>query len=233
MINAIINNQMFGIMLTILIYILAAKLFVLSKSSIINPILISIVVIIGILKLFNIPYETYNIGGSIFTTLITPATVALAIPLHKNLHLLKRHFKSILTGIIVGNTLNCIIVGYTCKLFAYKPEIIASFMPKSVTTAIAVGLAKNINGIESITIILVIVTGITGATLGPSIYKMLNVDDKVAIGVSLGSVSHAVGTSKAIEMNKEIGAMAGLSIGLTGLYVILIAPLILKVILHA
>lgn len=233
MFNALINNQMFGIMLTTLIYILAVKLFVLSKSSIINPILISIVAIIAILKIFNIPYETYNIGGSIFTTLITPATVALAIPLHKNLHLLKKHFKSILTGIIVGNTLNCILVGYICKLFAYKPEIIASFMPKSVTTAIAVGLAKNINGIESITIILVIVTGITGATLGPSIYKMLNVDDKVAIGVSLGSASHAVGTSKAIEMDKEIGAMAGLSIGLTGLYVILIAPLILKVILHA
>lgn len=233
MFNALINNQMFGIMLTTLIYILAVKLFVLSKSSIINPILISIVAIIAILKIFNIPYETYNIGGSIFTTLITPATVALAIPLHKNLHLLKKHFKSILTGIIVGNTLNCVLVGYVCKLFAYKPEIIASFMPKSVTTAIAVGLAKNINGIESITIILVIVTGITGATLGPSIYKMLNVDDKVAIGVSLGSASHAVGTSKAIEMDKEIGAMAGLSIGLTGLYVILIAPLILKVILHA
>ncbi len=233
MFNALINNQMFGIMLTTLIYILAVKLFVLSKSSIINPILISIVAIIAVLKIFNIPYETYNIGGSIFTTLITPATVALAIPLHKNLHLLKKHFKSILTGIIVGNTLNCILVGYICKLFAYKPEIIASFMPKSVTTAIAVGLAKNINGIESITIILVIVTGITGATLGPSIYKMLNVDDKVAIGVSLGSASHAVGTSKAIEMDKEIGAMAGLSIGLTGLYVILIAPLILKVILHA
>lgn len=233
MFNALINNQMFGIMLTTLIYILAVKLFVLSKSSIINPILISIVAIIAVLKIFNIPYETYNIGGSIFTTLITPATVALAIPLHKNLHLLKKHFKSILTGIIVGNTLNCVLVGYVCKLFAYKPEIIASFMPKSVTTAIAVGLAKNINGIESITIILVIVTGITGATLGPSIYKMLNVDDKVAIGVSLGSASHAVGTSKAIEMDKEIGAMAGLSIGLTGLYVILIAPLILKVILHA
>ena len=227
MFNALINNQMFGIMLTTLIYILAVKLFVLSKSSIINPILISIVAIIAVLKIFNIPYETYNIGGSIFTTLITPATVALAIPLHKNLHLLKKHFKSILTGIIVGNTLNCVLVGYVCKLFAYKPEIIASFMPKSVTTAIAVGLAKNINGIESITIILVIVTGITGATLGPSIYKMLNVDDKVAIGVSLGSASHAVGTSKAIEMDKEIGAMAGLSIGLTGLYVILIAPLIL------
>ena len=224
---------MFGIMLTTLIYILAVKLFVLSKSSIINPILISIVAIIAVLKIFNIPYETYNIGGSIFTTLITPATVALAIPLHKNLHLLKKHFKSILTGIIVGNTLNCVLVGYVCKLLAYKPVIIASFMPKSVTTAIAVGLAKNINGIESITIILVIVTGITGATLGPSIYKMLNVDDKVAIGVSLGSASHAVGTSKAIEMDKEIGAMAGLSIGLTGLYVILIAPLILKVILHA
>ena len=233
MFNALINNQMFGIMLTTLIYILAVKLFVLSKSSIINPILISIVAIIAVLKIFNIPYETYNIGGSIFTTLITPATVALAIPLHKNLKHLKKHFKSILTGIIVGNTLNCVLVGYVCKLFAYKPEIIASFMPKSVTTAIAVGLAKNINGIESITIILVIVTGITGATLGPSIYKMLNVDDKVAIGVSLGSASHAVGTSKAIEMDKEIGAMAGLSIGLTGLYVILIAPLILKVILHA
>lgn len=231
MLDALVNNQMFGIMLTILIYALAVKVFVISKSSILNPILISILGIIGVLNILKIPYETYNIGGSIFTTLITPATVALAIPLHKNLHLLKKHFKSILTGIIVGNTLNCIIVGYICKIFAYKPEIIASFMPKSVTTAIAVGLAKNINGIESITIILVIVTGITGATLGPSIYKMLNVDDKVAIGVSLGSAAHAVGTSKAIEMGKEIGAMAGLSIGLTGLYVILIAPLILRFIL--
>ena len=104
-------------------------------------------------------------------------------------------------------------------------------MPKSVTTAIAVGLTENVHGIIPITVILVIVTGITGATLGPGIYKMLNVDDKVAIGVSLGSAAHAVGTSKAIEMDKETGAMAGLSIGLTGLYVILVAPLILRVIL--
>ena len=231
MLNILINNQMFGIMLTILVYVLAVKLFIKTNSSLLNPILISILLIIGILKVFKIPYDTYNIGGSIFTTLITPATVALAIPLHKNLHLLKKHFVSILTGIIVGNTINCIVVGYVCKLFAYKPEIIASFMPKSVTTAIAVGLAENVHGIIPITVILVIVTGITGATLGPSLYKMLNVDDKVAIGVSLGSAAHAVGTSKAIEMDKEIGAMAGLSIGLTGLYVILVAPLILRVIL--
>ena len=104
-------------------------------------------------------------------------------------------------------------------------------MPKSVTTAIAIDLAKNLGGIESISIVLVIITGITGAVVGPIIYNFLNVDDHVAIGVSLGTSSHAVGTSKAVEIGEKAGAISGLSIGLTGIYVMLIAPVIIKMVL--
>lgn len=226
-----ITIQFFGITITLLVYIIFHKLFIKFKIALLNPLLFSTFFLIFFLKITNIEYEIYNSGASILTSLITPATIALAVPLYRNFDLFKKHYISIISGVIVGNTLNCFIIGYTCKFLAYETDIIASFMPKSVTTAIAIDLSKNIGGIVPISILLVIITGITGAVTAPIIFKLLKIKDPVAMGLSLGSSSHAVGTSKAMELGEKIGAISGLSIGITGIYVVLVAPLILKVIL--
>lgn len=231
MLESVFSGHLFGITLTIIFYIISQSIFKRLKTSLFNPILFSTLFIIIFLKVFNISYDTYNIGASFLTTLITPATIVLAVPLYRNFELLKKHYISIISGIIVGNTVNCLIIAYTCKFLDYEYALTASFMPKSVTTAIAIDLAKNLGGIESISIVLVIITGITGAVVGPIIYNFLNVDDHVAIGVSLGTSAHAVGTSKAVEIGEKAGAISGLSIGLTGIYVMLIAPIIIKMVL--
>lgn len=227
----IIESQLFGVFLTIVVYYFASKIFAKFKLAILNPILISVLFIILILKVFKLDYESYMKGGSILNTLIVPATVALAIPLHKNLHLLKKNYIPIISGIIIGNTINCILIVLFCKFFKYESQIISSFIPKSITTAIAVGLSESLGGVSSITVALVVITGISGAVLGPVIFKMFNIKNEVAMGISLGSASHAVGTSKACEISETCAAMSGLAISLTGLYVIFIAPIIIKVML--
>lgn len=162
MINELLNTQMFGLLLTLIVFCSAFKISQKLKTPLFNPLLVTIIIIIFILKIFNIEYEKFNVGGSVISTLIAPATVALAVPLYKNFHLLKKHYSSILSGIVVGNTINCILIAYICKNFGYDNKITASFMPKSVTTAIAIGVSENMGGIASMTVILVVLTGITG-----------------------------------------------------------------------
>lgn len=224
----IVVDPFFGIILTIIIFKLSKKISNKLDFALFNPLLLSIIIIIIILKVLNVNYETYYLGGKILNSLIGPATVALAIPLYKNFHLLKKHYKSILLGIIVGNTFNMLLIIVLTKLFSYDKKLIISFLPKSITTAIAVGLSESLGGILSVTVILVIITGISGAVFGPVIFKLLKINDDIAIGVSLGSSSHAIGSSRAIEYNEKAGAMAGLSIILTGIFVIFIAPLALR-----
>lgn len=230
MFGHLFDMYLFGILLTIIVFAICSKICAKIKFPLFNPILLSIIFIIIILKLTNVPYEKYYIGGSILNALIVPATVSLAIPLHKNFHLLKQHYTSIITGILLGNIINCIIIAVVAKVLKYKPEIVSSMLPKSVTTAIAVGVSENLGGIASITVVVVMVTGITGAVLGPFIFDKLNIKDHIAIGISLGSASHAVGTSKALEMNTVSGAMAGLAVGITGIFVIFIIPLVIRLV---
>ncbi|WP_067143068.1 LrgB family protein [Oceanivirga salmonicida] len=225
--NNVVMNPFFGILLTLFIFKLSTKIVKRTNISLINPLLLTIIIIILILKVLKIDYNSYSMGGDILTSLIGPATVALAIPLYKNFHLLKKHYISILTGIIVGNSLNIVLIILFTKLFDYDKKIIISFLPKSITTAIAVGVSESLNGIIPITVVLVIITGISGSVIAPTLFKIFKIEDDIAMGVSLGASSHAIGTSRAIEISHTAGAMGGLSIVLTGIVVIIIAPLAL------
>ena len=226
----IFSNPLFGVLITILIYTICIRIFSKLKLPIFNPMLLSIILIIVVLKILNISYENYYVGGSILNALIVPATVSLAIPLHKNLHLLKKHYLSIIIGILLGNVVNCLLIVFTAKILKYNPELIYSILPKSVTTAIAVGVSENLGGISSVTVIVVMITGISGSVLAPFIFQKLKIKDPIAIGICLGSSSHAVGTSKAIEINSTAGAMAGLAIGITGIFIVFIIPLVARLV---
>ena len=152
MISALANNPLFGLALTLLIYILMEKL--LSKVNIpfINPLIASVVLIIVLLKLSGISYKAYNMGGNLFTMMITPATVALALPLYQNFDKLKKYFLPVILGTLVGVVLNCLLSVGIGRLFSLKQGIIVSLLPKSVTTAISVDLSSQMGGISPVTL---------------------------------------------------------------------------------
>lgn len=179
---------------------------------------------IVLLLLMDISYETYFIGGQYINIWVTPATVALAIKLKKNIEHLRANVVALLSGIGIGVVFHMLLIVALSLIFQFNEELAATLFPKSVTTAIALGVSESLGGIASLTVAVVVFTGVLGAVVGPSIFKRLKITDPVAQGVAMGSGSHAMGTTKAIEMGEVQGAMSGLSIVLTGIAVVILAP---------
>ena len=230
MIDELIMSPFLWITLTIGAYLLGARLQKKWPIMLFNPLFFSIGFIIVLLMLANIPYEKYDAGGKLISMFITPATVALAIKLEENFIHFKKYYPAILIGIMSGILVHSLLIFSLGILFKLDAELIATLFPKSITTAIAVSVSDSLGGILSLTVALVVFTGIMGSVIGPSLLKFLKIDDPVAQGVALGSSAHAVGTSKAIELGEIQGAMAGVSIIVTGVVVVLLAPLAQRVI---
>lgn len=224
MFQIVVSNPLFGILLTIGTFLLGAVLHRRWPLPFFVPLVFSIVSIIIILLVFNIDYETFNAGGQFIDLLITPATVALAITLERNFHYLKGNMGAILTGIGLGVIAHTGLILSASLIFGFDESLFATFYPKSITTAIAVGVAESEGGIATLTVTLVILTGILGAIIGPNLFRWFKIDDPLAQGVALGTGAHAMGTSKAIELGGVQGAMSGLSIILTGLAIVFLAP---------
>lgn len=226
MLDKVIMSPLIWISLTIGLYLLAAKLKEKwPKNPLFTPLVFAIIMVIIILLVTNTPLETYNIGGQYIALFVTPATVALAIKLEKNFVYLKQYYAAILTGIFSGVILHTIMIYIFGFIFQFDTEMAATLIPKSITTAIAVGVSESLGGIVSLTVAVVVFTGVIGAVVAPAVFKVFKIDDPVAQGVALGSSSHAMGTTKAIEMGEVQGAMSGLSIVVTGIVVVMLAPL--------
>ena len=222
----LITSPFLWISLTAGLYLLGNKLK--NKwplNPLFNPLVFSITIIIGLLMIFNIPLETYQQGGQLFSLFITPATVALAIKLEHNFDYFKRYYPAILTGILTGVVFHTAMVYFFSLLLKLDKDLVMTLIPKSITTAIAVDVSSALGGIVSLTVAVVVFTGVVGALVGPWIMKVFKITDPVAQGVAFGSSAHAVGTSKAIELGEVQGAMSGLSIVITGITVVLLAPL--------
>lgn len=224
MIENLLTSPYLWISLTVGFYVLAAQLQVKWPTPLFNPLLFSIVMVILLLLITDIPYETYEAGGSYVAVFVTPATVSLAIKLHKNFIYLKNNYKAILTGIFSGVILHTIMIFAFGLLFNFDVEMVSTLFPKVITTAIAVGVSGSMGGIVSLTVAVVVFTGIIGSVIAPTIFRLGKIKDPVAQGVALGSSSHAMGTAKAIEMGDVQGAMSGLSIVVTGIVVVILAP---------
>ena len=220
------NSPLFGITLSLLIYVIMQKIQIKTKSSILNPLLFSGIAIILILMTFKIPFEQFNEGGKLITALIGPATVSLAIPLYKNLDLLKKKIKTISIGILTSVGIHAITIVFLSILLSLNEQMAISLIPKSITTPFAKDLSETLGGIPAITISVVIVTGIFGAAISPFLNKTFNIKNTMAKGLALGSSAHAVGTSKAIENSEEEGAFSSIALILTGLLTVLSAPII-------
>lgn len=224
MIRELTSSPFFGIVLSVALYLLGQKLHRRWPIPIFTPLVFAIVMTIVLLLLMDISYETYFIGGQYINIWVTPATVALAIKLKKNIEHLRANVVAILSGIGIGVVFHTLLIVALSLIFQFNEELAATLFPKSVTTAIALGVSESLGGIASLTVAVVVFTGVLGAVVGPSIFKWLKITDPVAQGVAMGSGSHAMGTTKAIEMGEVQGAMSGLSIVLTGIAVVILAP---------
>lgn len=226
MIDRLLDSPYLWVSLTIGLYLIAAKLQKKWPSPVFTPLLFAIVVIIGLLLILDIPYETYESGSKVIATFVTPATVALAIKLEKNFAYLKQYYKAILTGIVSGVAFHTVLIFVFGLLFKFDAEMVATLFPKSITTPIAVGVSESLGGIVSLTVAVVVFSGIIGAVIAPSLLKFTKITDPVAQGIGIGTSSHAMGTAKAIEIGEVQGAMSGLSIVVTGIVVVLFAPIV-------
>ncbi|MBG9983636.1 LrgB family protein [Aerococcaceae bacterium DSM 111022] len=230
MIDILFNSPTIWIVLTIGAYLAIAKIQGQVKSATIkpfvNPLLLAIVVVIVILLVFDIPYDTYNKGGQYIGLFVTPATVALAIKLERNFSYLKTYYKAILTGIVTGVVVHTVMIVLFGFLFNFDMQMVGTLYPKSITTAIAVGVSESMGGLVSLTVAIVVITGVVGNVFGETIFRIFGIKNPVAQGIALGNAAHAMGTSKAIEMGEVQGAMSGLAIVVTGIVVVALAPFV-------
>ena len=215
----------FGLVISLLSYWGAMKIRKKLPYPIFNPLLISAIITISILVIFDIDFNTYNKGAQFITMLLTPATVCLAVPLYKQIKILIKHFDAIIISLLSGCIAGIISIFIMCLLMKVDPIIYYSLLPKSITTAIAIGVSDKIGGNSTITVGVVIVTGILGAIIAKSICKLFKIKHPVAIGLALGNSAHAIGTAKALEFGEIEGAMSSLSIVIAGLLTVVIAPL--------
>lgn len=223
--EVITNNILFGLVLSLAAFEIGLFINRKTRIAVLNPLLISILFIICFLFAFNIDFETYNNGGQFINVFLGPSTVVLAVPLYKQLDLLKKNAKAILIGVFIGSTLGIFSIIGISYLIGLDTVMIKSLIPKSVTTPIGIAVSQQIGGLIPITVLAIIITGIIGAVIGPTICKIFKIKDKVAIGIAIGTASHAVGTTKALELGEIEGAMSSLSIGIAGIMTVIIAPL--------
>lgn len=206
-----------GTILSLAVFKLSVLLYQKVKSPLLNPLLITAVFIIVGLSVFNIPLDSYEQSVQIISFLLGPATVALAYSVYRQRQILREHFVPIFAGCLVGSIVSMVSAYGLCELLGLGDQLALSFIPKSVTTPIAIAISQQLGGITSITVAAVIVTGILGAIFSPLMSRVFHVHDSIAKGVAIGTCSHAVGTTKALEMGSLEGAMSGVSIAVSGL----------------
>lgn len=206
-----------GVTLSLLAYAFGMFLKRKTHLSIFNPLLVSIAVTIVVLVIADVDYDTYNKGAVYLSWFLTPATVCLAIPLYEQIELLKKHWKAVLTGILSGVLTSLLTVFVLSKLMSLSHKEYVTMLPKSITTAIGMGVSEELGGYVTITVAVIIVTGVLGNILAEFLCKIFRITEPIAKGLAIGSVSHAIGTAKAMEMGEIEGAMSSLSIAVAGI----------------
>lgn len=209
--------RIFGAMISLIAYEIGLILKKKFKMAIFNPLLISIICVIGVLLIFHIDYNDYNEGGKYISYLLTPATVCLAVPLYEQIHLLKKNLKAVAAGIISGTLAGLCSILLMSKLFGFNHQEYVTMLPKSITTAIGMGVSEELGGIVTITVAVIIITGVLGNMIAEVVYKIAKIEEPIARGLGLGTSAHAIGTAKAMELGPVEGAMSSLAIAVAGL----------------
>ena len=185
--------------------------------------MISIIFVVGVVLLFKLDYPSYKKQAEILNYLLTPATIALAIPLYQQLSLLRKNLLAVICGIISGVFASMSSVLAMSVLFSLSHEDFVTLLPKSITTAIGMGVSEELGGIQTITVAVIIVTGVLGNVIGEGVCKLFRITEPISRGLALGTAAHAIGTAKALEMGEIEGAMSSLSIAVAGLLTVVFA----------
>ena len=208
------NSLFFGAAISLIAYEAGLLLKRKFKMAIFNPLLIAIIAVIAVLCLLHIDYDTYNQSGQYISYLLTPATVCLAVPLYQQMELLKKNLKAVIIGIVSGVLASLVSVLILAKLFSLSHEQYVTLLPKSITTAIGMGVSE---GIVTITVAVIIITGVLGNMIAETVIKLARIEEPIAKGLALGTSAHAIGTAKAMELGEIEGAMSSLAIAVAGL----------------
>ena len=216
--NDFFQTSMFaGVALSIISYLIGVALKKKFNLGIFNPLLISIVISIIVLFIGKIDYNTYSEGAKYLNWLLTPATVCLAIPLYEEFELLKQNYRAVLFGLLAGTVTSLTTVFVLSKLCGLSHEEYVTLLPKSITTAIGMGVSEELGGYVTITVAVIIITGVLGNMFGELVCKLFRITEPISKGLAFGASSHAIGTAKAIEIGEVEGAMSGLAIAVSGI----------------
>lgn len=219
------DSLYFGVALSLAGYAVGLFLKKKLKWGILNPLLISIIFVIGALAVLDVDYETYQETAKYLSYLLTPATVALAIPLYQKIDLLKENLLAVSLGIIAGVFSSLGSILGMAYLFGLSHQEYVTLLPKSITTAIGIGVSEELGGISTITVAVIVITGVLGNVIGQAVCKIFRIYEPIAVGLSFGTSAHAIGTSKALELGEVEGAMSSLSIAVAGLLTVVAASL--------
>ena len=222
----LMSSEHFGFVLSIFIFLLAIQIKLWLGWDFLNPLLLSTIMIVGILLLSDIPYEEYKQGAGLLNYFLTPATVCLAIPLYKQWNLLKNNFKAVILGILAGTLSSIGSILLLGLAFHLPNEHISTLLPKSITTAIGMGISEEMGGYVTLTVAAIVLTGILGSILSDLVFRLFPIHHPIAKGLALGTSAHAIGTAKALEMGEVEGAMSSLAIVVAGILTVILVPIV-------
>ena len=226
MVNEFFQESLFaGVALSLIAYLIGVLLKKKFKLGLTPLLLISIVISIAVLMAADIDYEIYAEGAKYLSWLLTPATVCLAIPLYEQWELLKKNLKAVLCGLLAGTITSLTTVFVLAKIYELTHEEYVTLLPKSITTAIGMGVSQELGGYVTITVAVIIITGVLGNMLGETICKVFRITEAISKGLAFGASSHAIGTAKAIEIGEVEGAMSGLAIAVSGIFTVALASI--------
>lgn len=213
----IASSAYFGVFLSLLCYLIGQKIKEKTGLAAANPLLIAVLLVMLVLRVSGIEYTVYNQSAKLLSALLTPATICLAVPLYEQLALLKKHRNAILAGIASGVITSLVVVFLLSLLFCLDHSAYVTILPKSITSAIGMGISEELGGYASITVVVIIMTGILGNVTAEAVCRMFHITEPIARGIAIGTSSHAIGTARAMEIGKIEGAMSSLSIVVSGL----------------
>ena len=219
------DSVFFGALLSLAAYELGLLLKKKFRLAVFNPLLIASACVICVLLAIDIDYKHYNAGGQYLSYLLTPATVCLAVPLYEQMELLKKNMKAVAAGILSGVAASIVGVFLLSLLFRLDHQQYVTLLPKSITTAIGMGVSEEMGGIVTITVAVIVITGVLGNVIADLVCKVFKIEEPIARGLALGTSAHAIGTAKAMEMGETEGAMSSLAIAVAGLLTAVKAPL--------
>lgn len=229
MIDFIELSLFFGAAISLLAYEFGLILKKKFKLAILNPLLIAVICVIGVTQTLHINYETYNESAKYISYLLTPATVCLAVPLYEQLSLLRKNIKAVICGLLSGIIASLSGVLICAKLFGLSHEEYVTLLPKSITTAIGMGVSKELGGMVTITVAAIVITGILGNIIADIVFRVFRIDEPVARGLALGNAAHAIGTARAMELGEVEGAMSSLAIAVAGLLTVIGASIFAQI----